>query len=147
MNIISIAVLAGFLLFFVLLLIAIIFGTYIPAYQTYKNATGNIVNHDPTMQKFVYKVFLSKQQILDILSHTENTDLLYCHVDLEQSIIEFSDLTYKDKFNFEILELNNFSVLRLNRILFQTSRGSLIVYKLNPFLVQKLNAEIIPYAL
>ena len=57
----------------------------------------------------------------------------------------FSEYESSRKYSFEIQECEGFSILRLSQISL-IEMQSHIPYKLNPFLIKKLNAQIVPFA-
>lgn len=132
------------LIFFVFI-IPLVLGIVIPIYQNHSKSTGGIINYDPTMKKFVYKVNLSKQQVVNLLNVSNEIDELSCTIDDQKSIIRFSEYgSYKDYY-FQVIECNDFSILRLESVTF-IGMQSHVPYKLNPFMINKLRAEIIPFS-
>ena len=145
--------LVGLLFMFCWLLIIIFWHHFlskkdlIPTYEKYLNITNNgIVNYNRTLTKFVYKVYMSKEEIISLLKIINVKDELACTFDFEKNIIIFSGLeVFKKEFFYEIQECDGFSILKLK----QTSLiGSpTFIFKLNPFMISKINAEIIPFSL
>ena len=136
---------AVFFLVFFVILAPLVLGSIIFIYKDHSKATGGVINYDSNMRKFVYKVNLSKQEIFDLLSSKNGADKLSCTFDFEKSVIRFSELGSYSDYYFQILECNGFSILRLERVSLLHMKGY-IIYKLNPFMVSKLQAEIIPYS-
>lgn len=137
-----------FALFFFLILIPLVLGIVIPVYSVYKNhsrTTGGIINYDSTMKKFVYKSNLSNQQIVNLLNTKNEVDELSCTFDFEKSIIRFSEYGSFRDYYFQVKECNGFSILRLEQVAL-IGMQSHVPYKLNPFMVNKLQAEIIPFS-
>lgn len=137
-----------FLIFFLLALVIAI-GFVVPIYKKHNKATGGIINHDSIMRKYVYKVALSKDDIIRLLETSNDGYDLFCVFDFDKSIIKFSEYGMgaicNRKYYFTIQEFDGFSILRLEQVeLFGAQ--SYIPYKLNPFMVSKLNAEIIPFS-
>ena len=97
------------------------------------------------MRKYVYKVYMSKEEIIYKLQNSAVIDELSCDFDLERSVIKFSEYGSNREYYFQILEYNEFSVLRLEQVAL-IGMSSHIPLKLNPFLVSKLQAEIIPFS-
>lgn len=118
---------------------------HIPMYKNYWNATNGIVNHNPTLTKFVYKVYMSKEEIISSLKIINVKDELSCAFDFERNIIIFSGLEiFKKEFFYEIQECDGFSILKLRQATLYGSPN--FVFKINPFMVSKINAEIIPFS-
>ena len=132
---------AIFFLFSIPLVLAII----IPVCQSHKKATGNVINYDSMMRKYVYKVDMSREQFINTLKNTTASDELSCDFDLERSVIKFSEYGSSREYHFQIQECDGFSILRLEQVAL-LGMSSHIPLKLNPFLVRKLQAEIIPFS-
>lgn len=133
-----------FTMFFVFL-IALILGIIFPIYKSHYKATNKIINYDSVMRKFVFKVYKSKDEIIYALKVKNNNDELTCTLDLEKSIIVFSEYGSKIDYYFDIKEFKDFSILRLTQVSV-IGMQSHIPYKINPFLVNKIDAEIIPFS-
>lgn len=117
----------------------------IPIYKKHQETTNGIINYDPYMRKFIYKVNLSKEQIIGILNTKNATDELVCKFCYEESSIEFSEYGSSKKYYYSIQEYRGFSILRLEQAAWIGTK-SYIPYKLNPFMVKKLQAELIPFS-
>ena len=116
-----------------------------PSYEKYLNATNGIVNYNPALTKFVYKVYMSKEEIINSLKIMNVKDELSCAFDFERNIIIFSGLEIiKKEFFYEIHECDGFSILKLRQASLYGSPN--FVFKINPFMVSKINAEIIPFS-
>lgn len=132
------------IIFFVILM-PLILGIVIPIHKNHKKATGTTVNHDSTMSKFVYKVPLTSDSIINLLKTKNDIDELSCTFDFERSVINFSEYGSNREYYFEIQEYKDFSVLKLEQVAL-IGMQSAVPYKLNPFMVSKLNAEIVPFS-
>ena len=137
-----------FLIFFAflfLILLPVVLSTTISVYKNHYKATGNVVNYDSSMRKYVYKVYMAKEEIINTLRNNNGIDEISCNLDFERSIINFSEYGSNRDYYFQIQECDGFSILRLKQVslLCMSSR---IPYKLNPFIVRKLQAEIIPFS-
>ena len=135
-----------FVAFFFLLLIPLVLATIIPIYKNHYKATNNVINYDSMMRKFVYKVCMSSEEIINELKNTSDIDELSCEFDHERSVIKFSEYGSSREYYFKIHECNGFSVLRLEQVELLGMQSS-VPFKLNPFLISKLQAEIIPFSL
>jgi len=133
-----------FLLFFVFAA-SIVFSYTIPISKKYKKTTGGIINHDSTMRKFVYKINLSNKDIIDLLKTKNISDELSCSFDFDKSVIRLSEYGSHRDYYFQVEEYDNFSVLKLEQVAFIGMKSS-VPYKLNPFMVSKLQAEIVPFS-
>ena len=132
--------------FFFLVLIPLVLAIIIPVYKRHYKATGNITNYDTMMRKYVYKIYMSRDQIINNLKNTTDIDELSCDFDFERSTIKFSEYGSQKEYYFQIQECDGFSILRLEQVALLGMKSD-IPYKLNPFLVSKLQAEIIPFSL
>ena len=97
------------------------------------------------MRKFVYKINLSRQEIIDLLNAKNVIDELSCSFDLEKSVIRFFEYGSHRDYYFKIQECSDFSILRLEQVALLGMQSS-VPYKLNPFIVSKLQAEIVPFS-
>ena len=134
-----------FVAFFFLIWIPLILMIIIPIYKKHNKTKGNIVNYDSMMRKYVYKVYMSREQVINKLKSTTTIDELSCDFDFERSVINFSEYGSHKEYYFQIQECDGFSILKLEQVALIGMR-SYIPYKLNPFLVSKLQAEIIPFS-
>jgi len=129
----------------ILILLPLCLGIVIPIYKNHNSVTGKTINYDSSMKKYVYRINLTYSQIIDLLSNKSDLDILSCAFDFERSVIRFSDYTgYKD-YCFHIQEFNGFCIMRLEQ---SSSIGlpNQISYQLNPFMVAKLQAELVPFS-
>ena len=137
-------------------LIIVFLGVTIPRYEKFAKATGSVVNYDSKMTKFVYKVPMSRAQIISSLKIMNVKDELSCTFDFERNIIIFTDIltsyVYKGinrKYFYEIQEYDGFSILKLSPVSpLPDGRNDRtgIPLKLNPFMVSKINAEMVPFS-
>lgn len=135
-----------FAIIFLLVLIPIVLGSLIPIYKKHFKVTGNIINYDTMMQRFIYKVYMSEEEIINALKEQYETDELFCEFDFDKTIIKISQYYGETlEYFFEIKVLDEYSILKLNRVTLIGMKSD-IPFKLNPFFVKKLNAELIPYA-
>ncbi len=134
-----------FEIFFFVFLIPLVLGIIIPTYKSHYKVTGSIINYDSTMRKFVYKVNLSSEDIINLLKIRNDIDELSCTFDFDKSVIKFSDYGSYGDYYFRVQECNGSSILMLEQVSL-IGMSSNISYKLNPFMVRKLQAEIIPFS-
>ena len=134
-----------FAIFFFVILIPLVLGIVIPIYKEHSKVTVDVINYDSAMRKFVYKINLSSQEIIDLLNTKNDIDELSCSFDLEKSVIRFLEYGSHRDYYFKIQECSDFSILRLEQVALLGMRSS-VPYKLNPFIVNKLQAEIVPFS-
>lgn len=134
-----------FVVFFFVILIPLVLGIIIPIYKNHSKVTGGIINYDSSMRKFVYKVNLSHQQMVDLLNTKNDVDELSCTFDFDKAIIRFSEYGSHRDYYFQIQECSGFSILKLEQVEL-IGMSSHVPYKLNPFIVNKLQAEIVPFS-
>ena len=120
-------------------------GISIPIYKKHRSVTGGIINYDSGMRKFVYKVNLSHRQVVNLLNMKNVADELSCTFDFEKAIIRFSEYGSHRDYYFQIQECSGFSILKLEQVEL-IGMSSHVPYKLNPFIVSKLQAEIVPFS-
>ena len=53
--------------FFFLILIPLILAIIIPVYKNHYKTTNNVINYDSMMRKYVYKVYMSREEIINKL--------------------------------------------------------------------------------
>ncbi len=128
-----------------LIVIALTLGMIIPVYKKHKKISGDIVNYDSSMRKFVYKVNVSSDDIVKLLETKNDADELSCTFDLDKSTVKFSEYGSSREYFFSIHECNGFSVLWLEQAELFGMKSN-IPYKLNPFITSNLQAEIIPFS-
>ena len=135
----------AFVIFTLAVFVLLILGYLIPVFKNHNKTTGNVINYDSTMSKFVYRVNMSREEIIDTLNIKNNMDDLSCTFDFERSVILFSEYGSSKEYFFEIQECDGFSIIRLTQVPF-IGMQSYVPFKLNPFLVSKINAQIIPFS-
>lgn len=141
----------GLLILIFIIIISV--GVGIPMYDKFAKATGSVVNYDWTMGKFVYKVYMSKEEIINSLKIMNIKDDLSCTFDFEKATVLITDISKsgslslgpRREYFYEIQEYDGFSILKLSVTTIFHERNQ-ICFKLNPFMVSKLNAEIIPFS-
>lgn len=134
-----------FAIFFFIFLLPLVLGIAVPVYKNHYKATGNIINHNSNMKKFVYKVNLSSKDIISILETKSDIDELSCTFDFKKSVITFEEYGSHREYYFQIQECDGSAVLKLEQVV-SVAMQSHIPYKLNPFIISKLQAEIIPFS-
>ena len=113
-------------------------------HRKHKESTEGIINHDSLMRKFVYKVYLTRNEIIGILLSVCSGDKLVCKFDSDLSTMVFSDILNSEAYYLVTEKQGDFSILKLERIAGHSK--SQIKYKLNPFIVSKLKAEALPFS-
>lgn len=135
-----------FVIFFAVILILLVLMITFPIYKNHFKTTKNTFNYNSTMRQFVYKVAMSKDEILNTLQIKNDIDELSCTFDFDRAAVRFSEYGTSREYYFDIQECEGFSIVRLNQVsLF--AMGSHVPYKLNPFFIRKLNAETVPFSL
>jgi len=134
-----------FAIFLFVILVPLVLGIIIPVYKKHRSVTGGIINYDSTMRKFVYKINFSCQQAVDLLNAKNDFDELSCTFDFDKAIIRFSEYASHRDYYFQIQECSGFSILKLEQVEL-IGMQSHLPYKLNPFFVSKLQAEIVPFS-
>lgn len=132
-------------IFFFAIFVPLVLEIVIPIYKSHYKAAGSIINYDTFMRKFVYKVNLSSEDIINLLKIQNDIDELSCSFDFEKAVIKFSEYGSHRDYYFQVQECNGFSILKLEQVAL-IGMSSHVPYKLNPFMVRKLQAEIIPFS-
>lgn len=134
-----------FTIFFFVILIPLVLGILIPIYKEHRSASGGVINYDFAMRKFVYKIDLSYQQVIDLLNTKNDVDELSCTFDLDKATVRFSEYGSSRDYRFYVQKCDGFSLLKLEQVDL-LGMQSHVPYRLNPFLVSKLQAEIVPFS-
>ena len=104
-------------------------------------------NYNRMMNRYIYKVPMQAEELLDTLGRKNVYESLYCTIDQENHVITLSNPTnpreYK-KYCYSIHEAVDFSILRIEEI-YSFRRKGYLHLKVNPFILQKLNAEKMVY--
>ena len=104
-----------------------------------------MINYDSFMRKFVYKVPLSRNEIISLLKMSGEIEELTCDINIEKSTIVFSEYGSHRDYYFYIQECDGYSILRLEQVAALGMRSD-VPFKLNPFIVGKLEAEVLPFS-
>ena len=122
----------------------IVLGNYLPEYRKHQEVTGGIVNHDPMMSKFVYKIPMDRETMIGRLSNDNEFDEICCTFDLHRSVMRFSLYGSRKEFFFRVQEREGVQILTLeDASCFKTQ--DMLTYRINPFLIETLQAEPIPF--
>ena len=128
------------------LVVGIVMLHWLPIWLRHKASVRNAVNHTPAMTCFVYKVALPRDEILQRLSEKDKPDCLSCSLDLPEKKVKFSGFSSGAEYTLSFQETDGGTLVHLKQATFISNLFSKeIPLKLNPFFIQKLNAEIIPY--
>lgn len=130
--------------FFLLLLIPLVLGIVIPTVREHKKTTGDVVNYDSMMRTFMYKIPMSQAEIISTLQEKNGADVLSCDFDPERSIVKIAEYGSSREYYYTIEVCNGYSVLKLTQVSLMGMQSH-IPYKLNPFMVSKLKAKLLPY--
>ena len=133
-----------YIMFFVIFSVLSL-GIIIPIFKKHYKTTGAIINYNATMSKFVYKVNLKSDDLIEKLKCKNIDDELSCTIDLANSVMTFSDDNDTREYHYCIQESSDYSVLKLENVSL-ISMKSQIPYKLNTYMVRKLHAEMLPYS-
>lgn len=117
---------------FCIFIFCLALGVNLSINKKHEKVTGGVVNYDSTMSKFVYKVYMSREEIINSLKIINAKDDLSCTFDFEKNTVLFSDLCQRKEYFYEIQECEGFSILKL-------SVASLIELKPLHFLVSNNN--------
>ncbi len=132
-------------IFFFLVLIPLVLAIVIPVYKNHIKVTGNIINYDTHKRCFVYKTYLSREEILKALQIVNAADELKCVLNSQESTIVFSEYGASIKYYFEVKQVYGFYIFKIEQIPYFATNGYIPI-KLNSFIVQKLSAELVPFS-
>ena len=144
-------------MFFYIFIMIVCLGALIPKYEKFAKATGSVVNYDRYMTKFVYKVYMPKEEIISSLKIMNVKDELSCTFDFEKTTVLITDIGQwgslgpgpRREYFYEIQECDGFSILKLSAVSPRPNGRNDrtdIPLRLNPFMVSKINAEIVPFS-
>ena len=125
-----------------LIVVPIVLGILVPVVKKHSKVSVAVVNHDSAMREYVYKVCMPSEKIVDALKQKNEWDEIWCDVDLSRSTIKLLKYGQSQEYCFEIREFENYTILNLKSL---NVIQNTMMYELNPFIVNKLNAEIIPF--
>lgn len=93
---------------FFVILIPLALGIILPAYKNHYKVTHGIINYDSTMRKFVYKVNLSSEDIINSLKIMNVKDELSCAFDFKRSVINFEEYGLTENIIFRFRNVMDF---------------------------------------
>lgn len=135
----------AFYLFFFLILLPLVLLMIYPIYKKHYETTANVTNFNGDMSKFVYRIELTREQILERLKIPNINDGM--HYELKDDEITFSNYGDADStWQIIIEEYQGFSILRINKLGFILSSQSYIPMIMNPFWANKCDAKPIPFS-
>lgn len=94
-------------LFFVIM-VPLVLGILIPLCRDHRNAGGGVVNCDAMMRRFVYRVELSREEIIRLLKAGNDADELCCALGPERDVVEISEYGSSVAYHYEIRECDGF---------------------------------------
>ena len=130
----------------ILISLGLVFYVTIPMVNKHRRATSNIINYDLFMRKFIYKVPLHSEEITRLLLIKNITDDISCTYESTESTLKISVPCDSQTYYLQIEEHDEYCILKLENAA-KTTMRSAIPMKINPFMVDKLQAEPIPYSL
>lgn len=133
-----------FVIFFFVVLIPVVLAVIVPVYKNHIKATGSIINHDRYMRSFVYKTYLSREEIIKLLQIVNSADELKCEVDCDTSMLLFSEYGASVRYRFEVRQVEEFYIIKIEQIPYVATQGHIPI-KLNSFITRKLSAEPVSF--
>ena len=131
-----------FILFFFIFMPIVLFAI-LNIYKDHKKVTNGVVNYDSHLNKFLYKVNFTKDEIIEKLQERDVADYTYCTYDYDTSILRYVDIGQNKEFYLNVRKVDGLSILILEGTAFFQN---LSIYEFNMFIVRKLQAEAIPYS-
>lgn len=114
-----------------------------PVYDNYKSTDG-IVNTDVFSREFVFKADKSREEIVRLLSVTNEYDEPQGIYNAKSETLTLSGLGATIKYKIAITEKEGYCIIRVKQITIIHRRSNL-PYHLNRFIIRKLGAEPIPF--
>ena len=119
-------------------------GTSIIAIKEHMSTTKEIVNHNDRLTKFVYKIPMKREEIIEALRSAKDTSELRCEVDPSLSQLTFDSVNGRRKYAYAVREEKDYSYFYIKE-LYTPFQGH-VEYKINSFMIANLGAELIPYS-
>ncbi len=115
--------------------------------KDYNKRTNGVCNYDPLERNFIYKTTLPKEEIYSLLlTHRLPSDPT-CTICEKESKIRFERNGAYNEYGVILESHKNYNILRLNYIIRPAiiNRRSLPSSEINIMIIEKLDAEPIPY--
>ncbi|MBQ8215581.1 MAG: hypothetical protein IJZ33_04915 [Clostridia bacterium] len=121
-------------------------GTLVMALKEHMKTTKGVINHNDRLTKFVYKIPMKKEEIIEALRSAKDTSELRCEVDPAVSQLVFDGVNGRRRRNYAyaIREEKGFCYFYIKE-LYTPFQGH-VEYKINSFMIANLQAELIPYS-
>ncbi len=127
---------------FMAVVLALLAAVLVPPMVRHRKVTA-VRNHNVARMKFVYKIEMSQEALLDTLS--DSTNNLAFRINRENATMRICDASSTILYYYDIEKIADETVvLRLEQRSYVTMRSQ-ISYKLNPFFVDFLDAELLPF--
>ena len=123
----------------------VFFGISWPIYKENRRVSGNTQNHDWQYTRYVFRAPMPKEQVLQALAVRSEIDDLVCKVNTAESILTFSWYHDSREFYF-VMEDTPEGCLIFLKAIPNLLCGNQIPQLLNPHMVRKLNAVLLPYS-
>lgn len=121
------------------------FGILLPIHKKNRQISGDICNHDALRRKYIFKAPMTKSQVLKTLGTHCEIDILSCSINTREAIMHFEWYHDCQDYFFAIQETDDESLILLKAV-HNFGGRSQVPSLLNPFMVEKLNASLLPYS-
>ncbi len=131
------------LILFALVLLLLLFVPHKEADATFRRGMQGRVNFNGRMSDFVFRVEISKADLLHGLSVKNIHDSTEFQLDIPGETITFEKNNARTQYIFQITEADGICILRLKQI--PLVPMGLIPYHINDFLIRKVDVIPLPY--
>lgn len=115
-------------------------------WNKHKQATNSIKNYNSTMTAFAYKTPLTKQEIISAISMRNVRDGMKYEFNPDNFTIKFSRYgEHSMEYQITVIEAKNFSIVKIIQTNTIFTNNVRIYLLQNPFWIQKIKAEPVPY--
>ena len=118
-------------------------GTFVMALKEHMKTTKGVINHNDRLTKFVYKIPMKKEEIIEALRSAKDTSELRCEVDPAVSQLVFDGVNGRRNYAYAIREEKSFCYFYIKE-LYIPFQGH-VEYKINSFMIANLGAELVPF--
>ena len=119
-------------------------GTLVMALKEHMKTTKGVINHNDRLTKFVYKIPMKREEIIEALRSAEDSSEIRCEVDPSLSQLTFDSVNGRRKYVYAVREEKDYSYFYIKE-LYTPFQGH-VEYKINSFMIANLGAELIPYS-
>ena len=132
-----------FVLAFVILIPLVLYFVLAPMLRE-KRISNNVRNQDALSQEYLFKVNCAKDEFLQKINLSNADDVLEFTFDNNTMTITFSKYNANIPYTVFIKEFDGACYIKLKKNALISDRSN-IPYQINEFMINKFNAELLPY--